>query len=423
MKRLLYLLTLLAALGIAVAAFFFFRYRSEPTAPPPEETPLEGTLPADAKPLSLTPPAEPEEKTPEVSQPAAPVSLGGGLRIISHSPTAAFAAAPNGDVVAVGTNGTVIAVRGAVTDSLSPTTIADLRSAKFSANAAKLLALFGDAEAPQAGVFDVTSKTWQPFPLSVVDFAWAPEGLRAAYLARQKNMTVLGVLDLGDAKGKPQELARFHFADVALSWPSGNRLFLKERASALVPVRAWNFDVKAKTLTPFAEEQRGLEVMWSRDEGLAFVAGEGGRGGNLYLISPQGSIREGLSLLTLPEKCAFSHLPASQAGPPAFPAAPKATSTAPSALPDRQAGAPTALFCAVPRDTAVLRNTPLPDAYYKKSHFTSDVFYEINLGSGATRTLFDDPAKSLDATQLAVSDNVLYFINRYDRKLYSLSIK
>ncbi|MBI2623302.1 MAG: hypothetical protein HYW65_01880 [Candidatus Liptonbacteria bacterium] len=414
MKRLLYLLIILAVAGAVVLAGFFLRYRNEPVAPSPAEEMAGEELPAPELAPTETSGGATAEMPPAPASPSEPVLLGDGLRILYQNPVFALAPAPNGGVLVMGIDGAVAAVRDTAA-TLSPTPIAELQKALFSAGGVKALALFGDRTAPQAGVFDVASKTWQPFPFSIIDAAWSPNDSRAAYLARQNSgAVVLGVLDLANAKAKPQELLRARFADITLAWPLPDLIFLQERPSAAVPARAWIFDMKKKMLAPFAEEQRGLAVRWPAPAGasgppgewLAFAAGDAGRGGRLYLVSPQGTIREELTFLTLPQKCA------SFGGG----AAPKAASAAPSS-------APATLICAVPRDADTLNVSALPDAYWKRALFTEDVFLMINLATGATRTLFDDAARPLDADMLAVSGDTLYFINRYDQKLYSLQIK
>ena len=79
------------------------------------------------------------------------------------------------------------------------------------------------------------------------------------------------------------------------------------------------------------------------------------------------------------------------------------------------------LDCAVPRDQQGLKIAQLPDEYQKNALFTSDNFYKINLADGSLFTIFDDPSIAIDATNMKVVNKTLFFVNRFDSKLYSLN--
>ncbi|MCR4328763.1 MAG: hypothetical protein NUV53_04645 [Patescibacteria group bacterium] len=408
MKRFLYLIAILAVIGLIIGAFFFFQYRSDS---PVQEESSEGTLPASTEPISIYPS---EQKNPDViPDPNTPISLGGGLTIAYPNPVFAFALAPDGDVIIIDPKGKVsilpasagTAAVAAIT--LSPTPITNLWKASFSADASKILVLFGNPHAPQSAIFNVATKTWQPFPISIMDGAWAPTGLSVAYITDKNGISSLSTLDISSPNNKSQELFKTHFTDISLAWPESNRIFIYERASSLVPSNAWNFDVKKKGLSSFAIAQRGLITSWfpSSASGLAFIAGDAGKGGNLFLISPQGDVQERFSFLTLPSKCSIA------------PSSDTRTSST-SALSDSSL-----LICGIPRNTSALQITSLPDAYYKNSLFTNDAIYAIDLSTGITRTLFDDTTKNFDASSLSSSRTTAYFINRYDKKLYSILIQ
>lgn len=64
---------------------------------------------------------------------------------------------------------------------------------------------------------------------------------------------------------------------------------------------------------------------------------------------------------------------------------------------------------------------PLPDAYGQEALFTEDAFFKVRADTGATRNLFV-PTIPIDGTGLRVFNNTLFFVNRYDQKLYALSL-
>jgi len=81
----------------------------------------------------------------------------------------------------------------------------------------------------------------------------------------------------------------------------------------------------------------------------------------------------------------------------------------------------TFLNCAVPRNSAQFSNSVLPDDYFKKSLTTADSFFRISLGDGSVTTISADQSKTFDATNVQIAGESLFFINRLDQKLYSIS--
>ena len=80
------------------------------------------------------------------------------------------------------------------------------------------------------------------------------------------------------------------------------------------------------------------------------------------------------------------------------------------------------MVCAIPRDKNALDNNSLPDAYLKKALFTSDDFFEINVSTGEFKSVFSDDTKNLDADDVKIFNQSVFFINRYDKKVYSVAL-
>ena len=139
----------------------------------------------------------------------------------------------------------------------------------------------------------------------------------------------------------------------------------------------------------------GDEIFWG---GLLFWGSRANRGGRLVLVNNRGEFEKQLAILTLPGKCVFRSASAS--------------STAAAAE----------LFCAVPRDQRALEISPLPDAYYQQSLFTTDDVLRISLSNGAVVSVYDDPRATFDAVQPVLRAGRFYFINRLDGLVYWLSL-
>jgi hypothetical protein len=103
----------------------------------------------------------------------------------------------------------------------------------------------------------------------------------------------------------------------------------------------------------------------------------------------------------------------------------QATTTKPASATQAVSGAASStktLYCAVPRNQQKLGFSTLPDDYLMRALYTSDNFLAINLDTGNTTPVFTDASQTLDATNLKIFNQILFFVNRYDNKLYAISL-
>lgn len=129
-----------------------------------------------------------------------------------------------------------------------------------------------------------------------------------------------------------------------------------------------------------------------------------------------------MTFLTLPSKCAFSYQPTTAST--TTPTSSSSSTSTPSSTVTSTSQAPTAflaLYCGIPIDPTELSIAQLPDSYDQLAFFTADAFYEINTETGAIQNIFS-PTESIDASVLHVFNNTLFFVNRYDQKLYAISL-
>jgi hypothetical protein len=82
------------------------------------------------------------------------------------------------------------------------------------------------------------------------------------------------------------------------------------------------------------------------------------------------------------------------------------------------------IYCAVPSDQNTLSAARLPDEYEQYMYFTDDNFYSINTDTGSLNEIFSPSAinQNIDATDMKVFNNILFFVNRYDQKIYALAL-
>lgn len=403
MKRLIFILIVLAVIGAAVGIGFLLRERGEgPVGSPPPA----GTLPLPSGPITGTGTATGTAAGAE-GPPAAPTAPEATLTRVLEGETMSFFVGKNGEVTRVAPDGTIAVVpSGGEPATVNATPIAGIRRASFSPDGKNILVSFGDAAARETSVFTVEAKSWTPLATGLENPSWGTEGYSIVYARDDKGKMRLFALDLKKPKSPGRELLSLFAQEFVPKWILPDTILLEERPSAYAKSSLWRFDLKKRTLSPVLLDRRGLEVMWnaSGTDGLAFVGGENFRGGQLFLIAADGRVVRRLTFRTLPSKCAFGTKRVSSKGDPG------ASREDP------------ALYCAVPRDQNALSRYPLPDAYYKKSFFTEDAIYKISLVDGAAEPLFAGETPALDAEGLSVFGEKLYFINRYDGGLYSLAL-
>ncbi len=309
----------------------------------------------------------------------------------------------SGEVIVLGEDGQVSQIRSSgETSNLSAVPIKDLLKSSFSYDGKKLAISFGDKLSPQTSVFDTTDKTWKPLDIQASIFDWAPKSYELAYQDRKSEGFTLNTWNLGDPKAKAKELIRLEAPDLVLFWTDSKRIVLTDRGSARIKGAWWNFDPQSKNLSPVLVDQPGLEVLAQKsgDQALVFKSSKEERGGGLFLVDQEGKTSRLLSFLTMPEKCAFER------------GGLKATTTS-------LASVGGFMVCAIPEEP--LSSLQLPDDYQKRKIFTTDSFYRISLTDGGIQLIFSGSNLNLDAENLKTANQKIYFINRADQKLYSIT--
>ncbi len=336
--------------------------------------------------------------------------------IVSDEPVLDYFVGAKNDVTVIEPDGKIAGITAGQVAFLSSAEIQGLLGASFSFDGAKVLVNFGDQRSPQTSIFDLATKAWTPLPEGIVSPVWSPSDYRIAYFKNNPDGTqTLATLDVSKTAANPSFLLTIGMSDFSLLWPNKTRLVLCDKPSAYAQESAWLFDLQAKTLAAIPSGNYGLETAWSNTTssmGLIFSSPSlGNSGGILSLWSPGAAGLQDLNFLTLPSKCVFNYETVATSSI-------VASSTATSSY----AAMPyLALYCAVPQNQNKFASAHLPDDYEQLSFFTTDDFYRIHTDTGAVDNIFS-PVQSIDATDLRVFNKTLFFVNRYDQKLYGLSL-
>ena len=398
-------IAIVAVVGIGLALYFFFtgsqggvRDGSSPNGPQlPGGTP--GYVPSTGGTSSTTGSGGDQLPTSDTFGVVAP------NQVVDY-----FIDGQNG-VTIIQPDGQIIKISNGSQTVLSSVPITGVLSAAFSYDGQKALVVFGSSKKPQTSVYDVIDKTWQPLPEDVRTPVWAPNGYLIAYTSYANNLTTIHTLDVSTKKLVPRDIVKLRFLDPVLFWPWQEALFISGKGSAFHRGSLFEVLVASGRIYPIILDKEGLSVLWDTKTttGLMFGTDSTHTGGSLSLIGNDGVPTRNLSFITLPSKCAFQTTEV---------VAVAATSTATSTTTQQT----TSLLCAVPSDSATMKDAPLPDAYDKRAFLTTDAIYKIQTDTGDVSTVFNNTTTPFDASRIKITRGRLFFINRIDNRLYGVAL-
>jgi len=284
-------------------------------------------------------------------------------------------------------DGKIFKLEGGKSEAVTSEPVKNLQAIKPSFDGKRVLIKSGDFVSPKFIIFNSEAKVFEVLPENITAAAFSPDAKKIAYLEKISGNLI--IKDLIGTKPKTVKVLSFNQKDFDLDWILAEKIVLTPKPSAFYLTSAWMIDTKNKTLSPLGTEVNGLMIKWSTNgkTGLQFSSQSEGRGSRLNLINEKGAVQANLDFITLPDKCFISE--------------PK-------------------IYCAVPG--SIPAKTVLPDDYLKKAVYFRDVFYQIDITQNSLSEILSGTEPTLDATNLRLVDNKLFFINRYDNKLYSLEL-
>ncbi|MFH1346953.1 MAG: hypothetical protein ABIH10_01745 [Spirochaetota bacterium] len=297
----------------------------------------------------------------------------------------------------IGRDGIIYNVKADGADeTLTSNPVENFQSLKSSFDGKRVIIKSGDSGASKFVVYNSEENIFESLPDKITAADFSPDGKKVAYFsanAKDLNKSDLAIKSLIDLKQKPVTLLSLYQEDFDLNWISQNKITLVPKPSAFYQTSIWVVDVVKKTLSQLTAGSNGLSgliVNWSSDGklGLQFSSSIEGRNRILNLINDQGELKANLEFITLPEKCFVSD--------------PKIYCAIPQSIPDKSA---------------------LPDDYFKNAVYFIDSLYQIDITQNSFERVLDGSTLAIDAINLKFIDNKLFFINKYDNKLYVLELE
>lgn len=133
----------------------------------------------------------------------------------------------------------------------------------------------------------------------------------------------------------------------------------------------------------------------------------------MQLVGPDGLVTRKFSFTTLAEqKCLFDQTRVASATAQLSASGTVSSQTVRDLTP--------ILICAVPKNTTRFLGATLPDDYLEKDLMTEDGVLEIDLSNGKVADRSPSVQEGVDAISIKATEEAIYFINRYNNKLYRL---
>lgn len=287
----------------------------------------------------------------------------------------AYYATDDGEIFKIGADGTE--------ESTGSKATGDLSFIKPSTDGSSIIVAFGFPQSPTFAIYNVAKKSWQALPAGTSAAAWDPKSNnRIVYIKENGAGSSIALLTLSNQKS--EAVLKLNQRDLGIEWPSADTVYLAEKPSAEYASSLWSLNLKNKTLKTVASEEHGLLTRWFPNGALKFS--NDGSQNSFEWIKADGRTIVDWGFTTLPSKCFLTVAE---------------------------------MYCAIPR--TIEPRLKLPDAYLKHAARFNDTINKIDL-INADYLPINVPLEQIDADRLEVYKNELFFINRYDNKLYELSL-
>ncbi|MFB6212791.1 MAG: hypothetical protein ABEI53_03195 [Candidatus Magasanikbacteria bacterium] len=271
-----------------------------------------------------------------------------------------------------------------------------LNSIEKSPKNKNILVAHGNPNNPSWMIFDTKDKVWRPLPEKIEKVTWSEKGdYLIGIIKNGKNLT-LGKINLKSLTIKGRDVSYekivsdFRMRDTRIEMVTSTELIVKERSASFYDSRVWKINMNTKKLELSLKGVSGLVQKWSEDNNIVF----------------QYSNQEGFQVLNRD----FQNII-----PVFF-----------NSLPSKCVNSEKLIFCGAPQNINPGDKFSLPEDYYKRKFFTNDGIYKINKKTSKIKKVIgggnDSRFRKLDIKNPLYRKGNLYFINRYDKGLYKITL-
>lgn len=374
-KTIIIICIVLGIAAMALGVYFAWKKSKEILTPPS----------ADLQPITY-------DLRPTTNDQRPTTAAGQNLKFVSDQPIFDYwiYATSTKQIFYLNQEGKILKVKESGEDEIvSPQIIENLQQIKSSNDGSRVLIKSGSADPPQFNIFNAAEKIWELLPSEIIAADFSPDNQKIAYLKTNNDKSDLIIQTFGATK--TETIISIFQKDSDLKWLNENTILLLPKPSSEFNAEIWAVNTKNKTLNVLASG-RGLITNWSADGSLGIkFSVDQKRNSRLDLIDTQGTLRANFDFSTLPEKCLIAN--------------------------------EEKIFCAVPQSNNSIKEPILPDDYLKRAVYFEDFIYVMNLKENNFEMIYSGPEPIIDAFRFSSADNQLFFINRYDNKLYGLTLE
>ncbi|MBP6855708.1 MAG: hypothetical protein KBC26_01915 [Candidatus Pacebacteria bacterium] len=244
----------------------------------------------------------------------------------------------------------------------------------------------------QKVLFDGVKKTWEWLSPDVISVAFSPDGTQIALLSKTSaSEKTIYIRQSPAGSKKPTPITTLAIQDVNIIWGAKDVITLAPRSSYKTEASIVQFNIKNKTASVL-DSGNGIQVIWDTNGTRAMLfKSNNGRSMQVRIIDTIGTSIVDAAFSTIKEKCAFGE----------------------NAL----------VWCAIPYAASKEGTVMWPDDINKRATYTKDTVVRLDVEKKSVDTILDSGETMLDVYAIQHVGNNLYFINRYDDRLYQYSLE
>lgn len=328
-----------------------------------------------------------EQKNSETAEETAS-ETGNLVERVSGGAAFSYSVVSDSEIYYFAQDGRVFRVKQDGDEVVSDKTLNSLNGVWVTPDGKRGLVSFGDPKRPEWSIFDFLDAAWRPLPTSISYASWGENNDTLVAIEETNNTKNLVTVSLIKSAPVSSLISKnFGMADAIFTSAGKDKIFISEKPSSFY--RGGVLELNTKTLdikNVFPEEPGLLLKILPNASGIVKFSAPN----KLSLATLSGLVKKDFLIKTIPDKCG---------------------------------GANNRFFCFVP--TNIMENVFLPDDYFKNKVSFVDALYEINPGTGQDSVLFQSGVENIpaiDGENVFLVGERLYFINKYDKRIYRVNL-